>query len=194
MVYQIIQNIIVQEEDIHDISAQSVDFIIIVHGEQLTISGISCLSPSVGGIFGLSNDLWINNGQKQLGFLNPFIYETATKDSTAFSDVTVGYNKGCSGFPTKGLPASTGWNAASRYGSPDYQKLKTYVLDAGQKNKQICIMCNICLYFVSSMLFCCHHYYHYRLIIYVMLDSQYYFSNFDKLQNFYAIQVIYYYW
>lgn len=82
---------------------------------------------------GLLNDLRLNAGQKQLGFANPFIYETAAKDSSAFSDVTEGYNRGCAGAVTKGFPAAKGWDAGSGYGSPDYAKLSTYALQAGKK-------------------------------------------------------------
>ena len=66
------------------------------------------------------------------------LYETAAKDSSAFSDVTIGYNVGCPNSTSfnRSFPAAPGWDAASGYGSPDYEKLKTYVLDAGQKTKK----------------------------------------------------------
>ena len=71
-----------------DISSQSVNCLMTLDGHDQGVSGTRCASPSVGGIFGLLNDVRLNAGQKQLGFLNPFIYETAAKDSSAFSDVT----------------------------------------------------------------------------------------------------------
>jgi len=119
-----------------DIAAQSVDFVIIVEGKSEGVSGTSCASPSAGGIFGLLNDLRLQNGMKQMGFLNPFIYETGGKDPTAFSDVTEGYNRGCAGSLNKGFPAEKGWDAGSGFGSPDYAKLKTYVIQTGEKTKQ----------------------------------------------------------
>ena len=119
-----------------DISAQSVNFIIVVHGIDKRISGTSCSSPSVGGIFGLLNDLRLNAGQQPFGFLNPFIYQTVANDSSVFNDVTQGYNRGCingSNYVTKAFPATIGWDAGSGYGSPNYAKLKTYALNTGKK-------------------------------------------------------------
>ena len=100
------------------------------------VSGTSCASPSAGGIFGLLNDLRLQNNMKQLGFLNPFIYQTAAKDSSAFSDVIEGYNRGCTIGVSKGFPAEPKWDAASGWGSPDYTKLATHVTQTGKKTRK----------------------------------------------------------
>ena len=118
-----------------DISAQSVDFEIVRGEEKLAVDGTSCASPTAAGVFALLNDLRLQNSMSPLGYLNPFIYETATKDSTAFNDVTSGYNKGCSNFQ-EGFYAASGWDPASGWGSPNYEVLKTYVLQSGESTKK----------------------------------------------------------
>lgn len=94
-----------------DISAQAVDYLITIEGRSEGVSGTSCSTPSVGGIFGLLNDLRLQNNMSPLGFLNPFIYQTGNKDSTAFNDVTLGYINGCQG--KKGFVAASKWDPAS---------------------------------------------------------------------------------
>jgi len=118
-----------------DISAQSVDFEIVRGTTKEGVSGTSCASPTAAGVFALLNDLRLQNDMSPLGYLNPFIYETGAKDDTAFNDVTQGYNKGCSNLQ-EGFTAITGWDPASGWGSPNYEVLKTYVLESGKKTKK----------------------------------------------------------
>jgi len=116
-----------------DISAQSVDFVIMVEGELEAVDGTSCASPTAAGIFALLNDLRLQNKMSTLGFLNPLIYTYGSDYSTTFNDVTSGYNAGCSGSVTTGFYAGTGWDPASGYGSPNYSGLSKYVLETGRK-------------------------------------------------------------
>eukprot|EP01084_Bolivina_argentea_P295414 508593_1 len=106
-----------------DVAAQSVDFTIIDGGVPIGVSGTSCATPTAGGIFSLLNDLRLQKNMAPLGFLNPFIYETAAKDATAFNDIIAGQNTGCGG---EGFPAVKAWDAVTGYGTPDYAKLATY--------------------------------------------------------------------
>mmetsp|Transcript_51888 Transcript_51888/g.82776 ORF Transcript_51888/g.82776 Transcript_51888/m.82776 type:complete len:597 (+) Transcript_51888:27-1817(+) len=116
-----------------DIAAQSVDFEIFVNGKTEAVSGTSCASPTAGGIFALLNDLRAQNKMAKLGFLNPFIYQTAAVNATAFNDCTEGYNKGCSPGVNRGFNAYAKWDPASGYGSPNYAVLKERVLATGQQ-------------------------------------------------------------
>lgn len=86
------------------------------------IAGTSCSTPAVSGIVGLLNDLRLQAGKPVLGFLNPLIY--ANPD--AFNDVTTGSNQGC-GFAADGWPATTGWDAVTGVGTPNYEKLAAVV-------------------------------------------------------------------
>eukprot|EP01084_Bolivina_argentea_P265446 449953_1 len=118
-----------------DISAQSVQFEIYVKGKVEVVSGTSCAAPTAGGIFALLNDLRKQNGMSNLGFLNPFIYQTAAKDLSAFNDVVKGTNYGCAqsiGFDL-GFEAYEKWDPTSGMGTPNYDKLKTYVMQTGQQ-------------------------------------------------------------
>ena len=81
----------------------------------------------------LLNDLRAQNGMAKLGFLNPFIYQTAAADSTAFNDCTEGYNKGCGAGVSRGFNAFEKWDPASGYGSPDYAVLSKKVLETGMR-------------------------------------------------------------
>ena len=114
-----------------DIAAQSVDFEIIVNGKSEAVSGTSCASPTAGGVMALLNDLRAQNGMAKLGFLNPFIYQTAAADPTAFNDCTQGYNKGCG--VSHGFEAYQKWDPASGYGSPNYAVLSKKVIQTGMQ-------------------------------------------------------------
>jgi len=114
-----------------DIAAQSVDFEIIVNGKSEGVSGTSCASPTAGGIMALLNDLRAQNGMSKLGFANPFIYQTAAADPTAFNDCTDGYNKGCA--VAHGFYAAAKWDPASGYGSPNYAVLSKKALETGRQ-------------------------------------------------------------
>eukprot|EP01084_Bolivina_argentea_P075526 136918_1 len=113
-----------------DIAAQSVDFEIIVGGKSEAVSGTSCASPTAAGIMALINDLRAQNGQAKLGFANPFIYQTAAAEPTAFNDCTEGSNKGC-GLST-GFKAFAKWDPASGNGSPNYAVLSKRALEVGK--------------------------------------------------------------
>eukprot|EP01084_Bolivina_argentea_P284458 487516_1 len=113
-----------------DIAAQSVDFTIVVGGANLGVSGTSCATPTASGVMALLNDLRLQNGMPPLGFLNPFLYQTAGKDATALNDITSGRNTGCGG---AAYPAEKGWDAASGYGTPNYKNLAKYVVQTGRK-------------------------------------------------------------
>ena len=89
-----------------DIAAQAIDFIVVMLGIPLPgVSGTSCASPTVSGIFGLLNDIRYAANKPPLGFLNPFIYQ----NSDAFNDIISGSNSGCNF--NAGFPAAKGWDA-----------------------------------------------------------------------------------
>jgi len=105
-----------------DISAQATNFCVTPFG--CGIAGTSCASPTAAGIFGLLNDLRLQNGKATLGFLNPLLYQNAG----AFYDVTEGSSSGgCGIFDRKGWPAAKGWDAVTGLGTPNYQSLAKVV-------------------------------------------------------------------
>ena len=70
------------------------------------------------------NNNRLKAGKKPMGWLNPFLYKTG---EAAFHDVTTGKTSG--GF-TGGFPAAAGWDAATGFGTVDFQKLNAAALAA----------------------------------------------------------------
>ncbi len=89
--------------------------------EKLT-SVTSAALPAFAAIIGLQNDYQVRQGRKQLGFLNPLLYQYA---SNIFYDVTTGHNPGCN---TNGFSAALGWDPVTGLGTPSFVRFQQ-VLD-----------------------------------------------------------------
>ncbi|KAH9161551.1 subtilisin-like protein [Lactarius sanguifluus] len=100
-----------------DVAAQAADFVIILDNELRLVDGTSCSAPVVAGIISLLNDYQLSKNRPVLGFLNPWLYSTA---SQGFNDITSGSNPGCD---TDGFSAAPGWDPVTGLGSPDFQRL-----------------------------------------------------------------------
>jgi subtilase family serine protease len=81
-------------------------------------SGTSAAAPPWAGMIADANELV----GRPLGYLNPALYAIGAADSQSefFHDITVG-NNSYNGLP--GYQASSGWDLASGYGSPNLSKL-----------------------------------------------------------------------
>jgi len=101
-----------------DIAAQGFRYLIFVNGSAASLDGTSASAPTVASIFSLVNDALIAKGKPVLGWLNPWLY---SKGYTAFTDVVEGSAIGCSG---PGFSAAPGWDAASGFGTPNFEKLR----------------------------------------------------------------------
>lgn len=107
-----------------DISAQATNFVIVASGSAQSVSGTSCSAPTTAGIFQLLNSGRIAAGKKGLGFLNPWLYGTA---SSGFTDIKSGKIGGCSGVITgAGFSAVAGWDPATGLGTPNYEALLAF--------------------------------------------------------------------
>ncbi|KAL1652679.1 hypothetical protein SLS61_004659 [Didymella pomorum] len=107
-----------------DISAQATNFVIVASGSAQSVSGTSCSAPTTAGIFQLLNSARIASGKKGLGFLNPWLYGTA---STGFTDIKNGKIGGCSGVISgAGFSAVSGWDPATGLGTPNYEALLAF--------------------------------------------------------------------
>jgi len=108
-----------------DIAALAWGFVIVYNKTPTPgVGGTSCATPTYSGVISLLNDIRLANNQPPLGFLNPWIYQQAVSNSQIFTDITQGSNPGCG---TKGFPATTGWDAASGWGSPLYSAMASVV-------------------------------------------------------------------
>ncbi|KAH3995425.1 hypothetical protein HBH61_155540 [Parastagonospora nodorum] len=107
-----------------DISAQATNFVIIAGGSAQSVSGTSCSAPATAGIIQLLNSGRIAAGKKGLGFLNPWLYGTA---SSGFTDIKTGKITGCGGqISGAGFSAVSGWDPATGWGTPNYGSLLTF--------------------------------------------------------------------
>ncbi|KAH8987778.1 subtilisin-like protein [Lactarius hatsudake] len=100
-----------------DVSAQAIDFVTIVDNGLKFLDGTSCSAPVVAGIISLLNDYQLSMNRPVLGFLNPWLYGTA---SQGFNDITSGSNPGCD---TDGFSAVPGWDPVTGLGTPNFQRL-----------------------------------------------------------------------
>lgn len=88
------------------------------------VAGTSASCPVVAGVFALLNGLRLAAGKPPLGFLNPFIYS----NPSGFQDVASGTNNNGRKY---GFTAVKGWDAATGFGTPDYEALSKLVIASG---------------------------------------------------------------
>ncbi|KAF8263760.1 peptidase S8/S53 domain-containing protein [Lactarius quietus] len=122
---------------IPDISAQSLNFLYIIHNELSKAGGTSFATPvhsltlrsalgtqlitngqTAAGIISLLNDYLLSTDRSPLGFLNPLLYGPLR---LAMNDITYGSNPGCN---TPGFDAIPGWDPVTGLGTPDFLKLQ----------------------------------------------------------------------
>jgi len=77
-----------------DVAAQATNFVIVASGSTEGVDGTSCATPTFASLVQLLNSDRIASGKAPLGFLNPWLYTSATSGLT---DITSGGNTGCSG-------------------------------------------------------------------------------------------------
>ncbi len=106
-----------------DVAALGIGFSVVVSGGVELVGGTSASAPTFAAIVSLLNGQQLRNGRPPLGFLNPWLYQSAARSSQAFYDVTQGNNAhGCC---VHGFPATTGWDAVTGLGTPNYRQLKS---------------------------------------------------------------------
>jgi tripeptidyl-peptidase-1 len=114
-----------------DVAALGDEYFQVVNGgSTIPVGGTSASSPSFAAIITLLNDLRLDNGKSTLGFLNPFLYKTASNNPDAFFDVTEGNNKNsfcCKSGQEDGFLCAAGWDPVTGLGTPNYDVLKNLV-------------------------------------------------------------------
>ena len=108
-----------------DVSANA-NFTFYVCADQTTCSanlygGTSFAAPMWAGYLALANEQAVKDGKSTLGFINPSLYDIGLSSSydTDFHDITGGSN---------GYPATTGYDLATGWGSPNGSSLITGLL------------------------------------------------------------------
>merc|ERR1719453_644654 len=96
-------------------------------GRVMAVGGTSASTPSWGAVISLLNEecLTAPGGQKTLGFVNPLLY----KNADAFNDITKG-NNAVGENAGNGWSCTTGWDAATGLGTPNFPKLQAAVKSA----------------------------------------------------------------
>jgi tripeptidyl-peptidase-1 len=107
-----------------------IHFQVVNGGQTISVGGTSASAPSFSAVVSLLNDQLLNGGKPTLGFLNTWIYQTASANPMAFFDVTVGdnINAGCcrSGAES-GFECATGWDPVTGVGTPNFAVLSTLI-------------------------------------------------------------------
>jgi tripeptidyl-peptidase-1 len=111
-----------------DVSALGEGYQVVVKDQVMPVGGTSASSPAFAGLVSLLNEARLAAGKKQLGFLNPFLYQ----NEDAFTDVTLGSNKIGRGGETLpyGFNCSAGWDPATGLGTPLFDKLMAAAMKA----------------------------------------------------------------
>ncbi|KAF5627982.1 tripeptidyl-peptidase 1 precursor [Fusarium sp. NRRL 52700] len=114
-----------------DVSALASGHQVMVNGQQFTAGGTSAAAPTVGAIIALLNNERFKKGKSSMGFLNPWLYKTG---QAGFTDILEGKTSGCPGVSLEGFPspkmpnagwdAVKGWDPATGFGTPRFDKLK----------------------------------------------------------------------
>ncbi|KAH9913511.1 family S53 protease [Fomitopsis serialis] len=104
-----------------DVSAYGTRYDIKSGSATLIVSGTSCSTPTFAAIIALLNDQLLGAGKSVLGFLNPWLYSTAS-GMGALNDIVDGNNLACSG-GTTGFYAAQGWDPVTGLGTPNFTLL-----------------------------------------------------------------------
>jgi tripeptidyl-peptidase-1 len=106
-----------------DIAAAGENVQVFVGGSVEPVAGTSCSAPIIAGIVSLWNGMRLQAGKSSLGFINPFLYKSASYAS-AYYDVTSGNNAdGC----CPGFNAYKGWDPVTGLGTPNFDFLTKLV-------------------------------------------------------------------
>jgi tripeptidyl-peptidase-1 len=108
------------------VSLRATRYLNIVNGSEKLTSGTSAAAPTFAAIIALLNDYQKRQGRKQLGFLNPLLYQYA---SNIFYDVTIGHNSGCN---TTGFHAAIGWDPVTGLGTPSFVRFQEVLDNIGK--------------------------------------------------------------
>jgi len=114
-----------------DVSALGdIEFQVVQNGGVSLIGGTSASAPTFSAIITLLNEKLLNNNKPTLGFLNPWIYDTASSHPDAFFDVVQGSNiisDCCRNTGNGGFLTAAGWDPITGVGTPNYQVLASLI-------------------------------------------------------------------
>lgn len=112
--------------DLAALGGQKNSYCVATGGRFAGVAGTSASCPVAAGIFAKVNGVRLAAGKPAMGFFNPFIY----RNPTAFFDVTSGTNSAAKVY---GFTAVKGWDAATGFGTPNYEALARAAMAAVEK-------------------------------------------------------------
>jgi len=118
--------------DIAALGGQKAPYCITANGMFEGVAGTSASSPVAAGVFALLNGLRATANKAPLGFLNPLIYQ----NTAAFQDVESGCNGGGKKYCFKAIK---GWDAATGWGTPNYEALSKVVMQDAKDSRTIVV-------------------------------------------------------
>lgn len=110
--------------DVSALAGVANGYCVAASGSYEKVGGTSAACPVFAGNMAIINDRLLASGGKPMGFLNPWIYGVAGP-AGAFNDVTTGTNNAGTG---NGFTATTGWDPATGFGTPNYPALEALAL------------------------------------------------------------------
>jgi len=109
--------------DLSALGGQKNSYCVATSGSFEGVAGTSASCPVAAGVFARLNGVRLAAGKPPMGFLNPFIYQ----NPSGFQDVLSGTN---GAGRTYGFTAVKGWDAATGFGTPDFEALSKLVVKA----------------------------------------------------------------
>lgn len=110
--------------DVSALAGVANGYCVAAKGKFQKVGGTSAACPVFAGTIAILNDMLLAKGEAAMGFLNPWIYSVAGPGG-AFLDVTSGINNAGTG---NGFTATTGWDAATGFGTPNFPVMEQLVL------------------------------------------------------------------
>lgn len=121
-----------------DVAVAGHAYILVIGGNFTAADGTSASAPMFAGMITLINAERIQAGKNPLGFLNQIIYNLGATNPSVFNDITSGENNCAAGAPQGqqgaatccqyGFTATSGWDAASGWGSVNFPKFSAALL------------------------------------------------------------------
>eukprot|EP00211_Chloroparvula_japonica_P004395 CAMPEP_0119133096 /NCGR_PEP_ID=MMETSP1310-20130426/12960_1 /TAXON_ID=464262 /ORGANISM="Genus nov. species nov., Strain RCC2339" /LENGTH=624 /DNA_ID=CAMNT_0007123771 /DNA_START=43 /DNA_END=1917 /DNA_ORIENTATION=+ len=114
-----------------DVTAIGANVAVIKDGKLTLEAGTSASAPLWAGLLSIINDDRFAAGKSPLGFVNPALYFAQQESPETFNDITVGTNGGVhyigsGSCDNLSFSATTGWDAVTGLGSPNFDNLREF--------------------------------------------------------------------
>ncbi|KAL8707507.1 MAG: hypothetical protein Q9220_007497 [cf. Caloplaca sp. 1 TL-2023] len=105
-----------------DVALRADNYLVVSNGNWSFVSGTSASNPVFASIITLINSERMHAGKGSLGFINPVLYG----NPDILNDIVTGTNQGCG--VDQAFRATRGWDAVTGLGSPNYERMRQYLI------------------------------------------------------------------